>query len=490
MAQPAERRCDGCGCPLSRYNPDPLCSACARSSTVPKGTVISVPDHIWQDLDLREALYDWDFGRLSRLVRQRTSLRQEDIARLTGLGQAYLSMLESGARKLTHIDKIVQFLAGLGTPGELIALPLPHRPPQLVVDGRSPQNDGMNPTATPSSTAWESPLDIARRLNDTTSSNTDPATITVLEHGVIDIVDRYEAEGPHRLASEAVDLRSFIQERLVGRQPPRQRESLFRLAAQTSALLGYMAVNAGREPVAEAYCREAEELAKEIADTELLMWIHGTRSLNAYYAGRYDRAVQCAEAGLAIAPENPQAIRLQSNGRARALGKLGDRSAAVRAIAAAEDLSSRHAVHAGLTSCISFEPYGTARTLANAATVHVALADASRVLAYAHQIDELVEQSDSAWSRALVRLDVATALLTDPQPDVEQAMALGRQVLDSGGGPPIRSVVQRAGDLLTGAESWKSVPAVREYAEAHRTWRSTPHTMELARSDRMARPPA
>ncbi|WP_189957699.1 hypothetical protein [Streptomyces alanosinicus] len=301
-----------------------------------------------------------------------------------------------------------------------------------------------------------------------------------------DLVARYETEGPHRLAPEAVDLRNFIQDRLEGQQPPRQREALFRLAAQASGLLGYMAVNAGREVVAEAYCKEAEELAKEIADRALIMWVQGTRSLNAYYAGHYDEAVQWAEAGLQIAPNHPQAIRLQSNGRARALGKLGDRPGAERAIAAAEELSSDHQVAVGLTSCISFEPYGMARTLANAATVHVALANAPQVLAYADQIDELVEQSDSAWSQALVRLDVATALLAGPRPDVEHAMVLGRQVLEAGGGPPIRSVVQRAGELYAGASRWQDLPAVREYDDALRSWQSAPQTRDLATSAKMA----
>lgn len=41
------------------------------------------------------------------------------MAELTGLSQAFLSMLESGARRLTNIDKIVELLLGLNTPVEL-----------------------------------------------------------------------------------------------------------------------------------------------------------------------------------------------------------------------------------------------------------------------------------------------------------------------------------------------------------------------------------
>nr|WP_302185318.1 helix-turn-helix transcriptional regulator [Streptomyces sp. GMY02] len=84
-----------------------------------------MPDRVWRDPEVREALAAWEFGQVSRLVRQRGSLRQDDMAQLTGLSQAFLSMIESGARRLTSIDKIIQFLAGLGTPADLVSLPLP-----------------------------------------------------------------------------------------------------------------------------------------------------------------------------------------------------------------------------------------------------------------------------------------------------------------------------------------------------------------------------
>lgn len=41
------------------------------------------------------------------------------MAELTGLSQAFLSMLESGGRRLTNIDKVVELLVGLNTPVEL-----------------------------------------------------------------------------------------------------------------------------------------------------------------------------------------------------------------------------------------------------------------------------------------------------------------------------------------------------------------------------------
>ncbi|MER6424474.1 helix-turn-helix transcriptional regulator [Streptomyces sp. NPDC001137] len=202
---------------------------------------------MWQNPAVTAALADWDFGTAFRLIRQVASLRQEDMSVITGLSQSFLSTLESGTRRLLNIDKIIPVLERLGVPPHVAPLPLPGPAAQ-----NQSQDPGPQPTLLPTP-GWESPLAIAKRLNATTSSNTDLATIAILEQGVTDLVDRYETEGPHRLAPEAVDLRNFIQDRLDGRQPPRQRESLFRLAAQASGLLGYMAVNAGRESIAEAY---------------------------------------------------------------------------------------------------------------------------------------------------------------------------------------------------------------------------------------------
>ncbi|MFJ2202924.1 helix-turn-helix domain-containing protein [Streptomyces violaceusniger] len=64
-------------------------------------------------------MVDRDFGTLCLLVRRHGALRQEDMAMLTGLSQPFLSMLESGVRRLTNIDKIITLLDGLDVPIEL-----------------------------------------------------------------------------------------------------------------------------------------------------------------------------------------------------------------------------------------------------------------------------------------------------------------------------------------------------------------------------------
>lgn len=102
----------------------------------------SVPHQVWGDPEVRAALDDWDFGQVSRLVRQLVPLRQEDVAALTGLSQSYLSMLECGDRKLTDVARVVQFLSGLGTPADLVRLPLPSTSRQAVTTGAVEAGNG------------------------------------------------------------------------------------------------------------------------------------------------------------------------------------------------------------------------------------------------------------------------------------------------------------------------------------------------------------
>lgn len=113
------RRCNECDCQLSRYNREDYCSACLRGRRTAAPVSLCVPEQVWDVPEVRLALKQRDFGRLCMLIRSLGQLRQDDLAQLTGLSQAFLSMLESGDRKLTNIDKVVMFLDGLDVPVEL-----------------------------------------------------------------------------------------------------------------------------------------------------------------------------------------------------------------------------------------------------------------------------------------------------------------------------------------------------------------------------------
>ena len=82
----------------------------------------------------------------------------------------------------------------------------------------------------------------------------------------------------------------------------------------------------------------------------------------------------------------------------RALGKIGDRKTVELVIGQALELSARRDVTAGLTSCVSYEPYGYARPLANAVTAQLCVGRLDEVLATVEQIDDLVENYDPTKS--------------------------------------------------------------------------------------------
>lgn len=324
---------------------------------------------------------------------------------------------------------------------------------------------------------FENPADIARRVQAVTEMDADSDAVAIFSLAVDDVVDRYELEGPRRLAPGVIASRQQVDAMLQRRRNPTQLRQLYAIAGRLSGALGYMAVNRGRFAHAKMYCREAFAIGQLLDDSDLQAWVRGTESFCAYYQGDYAAAVRLAHQGLDLAGNGPQAIRLYSNGLARALGKVGDTGGVEAAIDAASEVARRFDTGPGLTPALDFTPYGEARLMANAATAFLAAGDYRRALHFGQEVQDRVDDSDSVWSRSLVRLDMAAALLSEENLDVEQAVQLGIEALTASRDRPIRSVWQRANDLgallraiptqasagyLAELESW--APAAREFA--------------------------
>lgn len=103
--------CPGCGAFLSRYSDQARCAACVRSSVLPQG--------LWADPVIGEALVRWDFRTFFRLVRSATGMSQIELGALTGLSQSAISQIESGSRRLTHVVRIQEVLRALGVPEQV-----------------------------------------------------------------------------------------------------------------------------------------------------------------------------------------------------------------------------------------------------------------------------------------------------------------------------------------------------------------------------------
>ncbi|MER7454333.1 hypothetical protein ABTW96_29050 [Nocardia beijingensis] len=316
--------------------------------------------------------------------------------------------------------------------------------------------------------SFENPADITRRVQGLTVLASDGDVLDILTLAVDDVVHRYEFEGPRRLAPEVITARHQVEAMLGQRRHPAQLRALYAVAGRLSGVLGYMAVNRGRFGHARMYCREAFAIGQLLGDTDLQAWVKGTESFCAYYQGDYAAAVRAAYEGLNLANGGPQSIRLYSNGLARALGKVGDSTG----VAAATTTAAALDTGPGLTPALTFAPYGEARIMANAATAFLSAGAYQRCLEYGQQVEDRVAESDSVWSRSLVRLDMAAAMLGAGRRDVERAAHLGVEALDTSSDRPIRSVWQRAHELgaIIGAIRSR---ASDEYLGSLREWSST-----------------
>ncbi|WP_433621915.1 hypothetical protein [Nocardia sp. CA-120079] len=337
-----------------------------------------------------------------------------------------------------------------------------------------PENSAASPTSLRAVGAegFEDGLEIADRMPRLRDIDADDDVAAVLALSIDDLVERYELEGPRVLAPEAVAARRRVEELLQQRRHPVQIAHLYRIAGQLSGVLGYMAVNRGMFSRAKMYCREASAIATRTEDRDLHAWVLGTQSFCAYYEGRFAESVALAREGIRLSGQTPQSIRLYSNGLARAFGKLGDAAGVADAIDRATEIATRHKTGPGLTPALTFVPYGEARLMANAATAYLSAGEYEQALQFGRYVEDRVNDSDSVWSRSLVRLDIATALVRQQSAEVEHAVQLGIEALATSNARPIRSVWQRAHELGD-AIGAVSTSASKEYIEALHEWSSS-----------------
>ncbi|MFG2136597.1 helix-turn-helix domain-containing protein [Streptomyces sp. NPDC048650] len=196
-----------------------------------------------------------DFGRVSRLVRQYAGLRQDDLAHLTGFSQGYLSQLESGARRLTRVDKTQAFLNALDVPVELRPLAPGSAPVRKASEPERDEADHLRSLATG---AAQSSSEFAEFMS---SSNVSADELEQFGFALARIATDYVHAPLLPLFTELVTVRDELFDRLQGRQRPQQSRELFMLAGTACLLLAHASQNLGEQASAMAQIRTARMCA-------------------------------------------------------------------------------------------------------------------------------------------------------------------------------------------------------------------------------------
>ncbi|WP_431906144.1 helix-turn-helix domain-containing protein [Micromonospora carbonacea] len=428
--------------------------------------------------DVKRAL-----GRRLGAWRRKRGLTQDDVARLVHSTRSTVANVESGRQV---VDRVfwAQCESLLRAGGELLtgydeyrSLDARHQEEKAEAarHARWGALASLDPAAVPGVAGHrdevvEPVAEVQARVRDQHAYVLDESFLDAMEAFVTEVVDSYELRGPRVLAPLLVRERRRVQPMLMGRARPRQQQRLLAVAGRLSGLLSYMSVNLGRFDSARAYALECFQLAEQADDPDLQAWVRGTQSLAEFYAGNYRDALAFAQDGRRFAGTGRQAVRLAVNGEARAHGRLGDRRAVEKTVGDAYDLLAGFSTEPGMTPCISFGVYSEARTASNAATAHLGLGNAGPVLQFAGRALDIVDSSPSRWSQALVRLDMASALLDTPTEDLDQALALARAAMAAAEGNRIESIEQRLRSFAAGLQGSSDYAPVAAFTDEVRQW--------------------
>ncbi|WP_224058933.1 helix-turn-helix domain-containing protein [Streptomyces kanamyceticus] len=331
----SERRCRTCECLLSRYNTGAvdLCGPCAREHPPAAAEAPSVPAHVWSDSGIQEALNALDFGRLSQLVRRRSGLRQDDLARITGLSQGYLSQLESGTRRLTHLDKSQAFLEALNVPTALrpIAAPETVNGAHRATETTSHQRTAPDPAPDLNALAADAAATSGAFADLIAPTNIDANALEELSFTLARIATDYVHAPLFPLFTELISVRDQLFSKLQGRQRPQQSRELFMLAGTTCLLLAHASQNLGDQASAMTQIRTARTCAEQADHTGLLAWTLGTAALITEWSPQGRMSLRLAEQAATLAPPGESRIRIAAI-EARTAARIGDHERARTAL--------------------------------------------------------------------------------------------------------------------------------------------------------------
>lgn len=297
-------------------------------------------------------------------------------------------------------------------------------------------------------------------------SDLGPETLHQLELAVEHLGLAYLHSPPSQILKEARATRQCVVRLLNGQHTLAQRAQLYAIAGGLTALVGHASFDLGQDSaVIEGHCGTALHLAREIGHGELTGWVRGTQAMAATYRGRLEDAIALVQAGQDAAPDSSiTMVRLHAQ-EARAHARIGNRQAAERALAVAEQSLDR-VKDRPTTSIFSFAyPY----LPFYAGTCYSWLGLAEHAESRSREAIALCDSADADWpvARVLARVDLATAFIE--KHELDGAVQLAGECFDiCTGGRRTDVMANRLNDLLRDLRTRLGVSPVRELEDQYR----------------------
>jgi len=225
---------------------------------------IIIPDSLWRRPEMTEALKARDVGWLFRLLRQYAGASQTKIAIMCGLAQGKVSqIMKPGGSKVTAFEVIERIADGLDMPDHA-----------RINFGLAPRR--RKPDVPAASPAPEDRAALIERL--CTAKAVDAEVIAVLRNETenIRLLDRRlgNVAAAERMKAHIRQLETTLRYSLPGKV----RRCLACILADSSALAGWQAVDAGNPAAAWDHFERAKHAAREAEDCALLAFAQGEQA--------------------------------------------------------------------------------------------------------------------------------------------------------------------------------------------------------------------
>ncbi|MFD9107036.1 helix-turn-helix domain-containing protein [Streptomyces bottropensis] len=434
------------------------------------------------DLDLQAAIAGWDFGLVSRLIRQKAGLRQDDMAFMTGLSQGFLSMLEAGNRRLTNVDKAARFLQGIGTPEALLAPPFReeaapstpvHAPgPELNREAIHPSDQSVTELNVLAATAAVQSLHFADEI---AKSKVSDAELEGLESVLTQIAGDYVHAPLPQLFTDLVSTRDRLFSLLSGHQPLGQTRELLLFAGTSCLLLAHASQNLGDEDAAIAQLQTAWTFADQADRNDLRAWVKGTAALIAEWSNHREAALDYTRQATRLTPGGETLVRIAAI-EARAAARIGDRDTALIALEKLQRAREQRVAPDALTRFGGLLTFPEAKQEFYMGGTYALLGDHERAEEHATAAIQLYESGPkehrSYGDEALARLDIVTARIAAGE--IEGAGEQLQPLLEL----PEELRIRQLGDAMRGVARLLETPRLarsplaRELADATRGYQA------------------